>query len=141
MGDRIDPTQDVESPSTDSKSAGELVKEITADLSTLVRMEIELAKREITELVRDKLRAAGLVVLGGVMALLILPMLLLTAFEALSVLMPRWAAALSLTGALAIFALVTFLAARRFMNSKIVPEQTIASIKEDVEWVRGLKKR
>lgn len=141
MGDRIDPTQDVESPSTDSKSAGELVKEITADLSTLVRMEIELAKREITELVRDKLRAAGLVVLGGVMALLILPMLLLTAFEALSVFMPRWAAALSLTGALAIFALVTFLVARRLMNSKIVPEQTIASIKEDVEWVRGLKKR
>ena len=42
---------------TDGKSAGQLVKEVTEDFSTLVRKEIELAKQEVGASVAAKATA------------------------------------------------------------------------------------
>ncbi|WP_407319599.1 phage holin family protein [Isoptericola halotolerans] len=49
-----------ERPGTGERSLGELVSEVTQDLSTLVRQEIELAKAEATESAKNAGKGAGM---------------------------------------------------------------------------------
>jgi uncharacterized membrane protein YqjE len=53
----------------DEKSVGELVSDVSAQTSTLVREEIELAKAEISEKVNQLVRGSALAIIGGVFAL------------------------------------------------------------------------
>lgn len=119
---------------------GELVKEIAADLSTLVRKEVELAKAEISELVRTKLRAAAAGALGLLLVLLLIPLLVLGAIEILTIWLPRWGATLIVTGAIGALAVVAFLIARKHLKSSFMPERSIDSIRKDVEWAKTLKR-
>lgn len=128
------------SAEVEEPSPGELVKEIAADLSSLIRMEVDLAKTEISELVKSKLRGLGLVIVGGALALLILPLIVLTSIEVLAIWLPRWGASLVVAGAVGLFAAATFVLARKQLVMKFVPENTIRSIKEDVEWAKSLKR-
>jgi uncharacterized membrane protein YqjE len=53
----------------DDKSVGELVSDVSARTSSLVREEIELAKAEITEKVTQLVRGSALAIIGGIFAL------------------------------------------------------------------------
>lgn len=127
-------------PKLNGRSTGELVKEVAEDVSALIRMEVDLAKREVTELIRSKVRGVLLIIVGAVLALLILPLFILFSVELLAIWTPRWAATLIVTLAVAVFAAVTFLVAKKQLDSKIKPEKTIQSIKEDVAWAKTLTK-
>ena len=48
------------------KSAGQLMKEVTEDLSTLIRKEIELAKQEVGESISTKVKGAAIFAIVGV---------------------------------------------------------------------------
>ena len=113
--------------------------DIAADLSSLVRKEIELARSEITELVRSKLLAVGSVAAAAVLGVLIAPFLLLTLTELLAIWLPRWAAAGIVTVIMMAGAVGAILFARSKFRSKFKPERTIRSVKEDIEWVKHLK--
>lgn len=54
------PTPSGAPPTADDRSLGELISEVTTDLSTLVRQEVELAKAEVQQSARRAGRAAGL---------------------------------------------------------------------------------
>jgi uncharacterized membrane protein YqjE len=111
-------------------SIGELVKEATAQMSTLVRAEVELARAEITRDVKKGLT-------GSVFFIAALVVLFYSTFfffffvaELLDMWLWRWAAFLIVfgimvvvTGALALFG---FLKVRRIRG----PRQTIESVKE-----------
>lgn len=120
-----------------SMGPGELIKEITADLSTLVRKEVELAKSEVGQVVKDKAMAAGLFALGGVLAIMIIPFALLTIVEVLAIWLPRWGASLIVTGLMMILAFVVFLFGKKKLRSKFKPEATIRTLKEDVQWAKN----
>jgi uncharacterized membrane protein YqjE len=57
------PTQATAAPPTGDRSLGELISEVTTDLSTLMRQEVDLAKAELQQSARRAGRGAGL--LGG----------------------------------------------------------------------------
>jgi VIT1/CCC1 family predicted Fe2+/Mn2+ transporter len=117
---------------------GQVAKELTGDLSLLVRQEIALAKAEMAE--KGRTAAPGLGMFGGAGIVALCAAWALTAFLilALSVFLPDWAAALIVGTALA--AIAYFLVQRgkeRVVGAgKPVPEQTIETVKEDVEWAK-----
>jgi len=117
---------------------GEVAKDLTADLSLLVRQEIELAKAEMAE--KGKTAAPGLGMFGGAGIVAFCAAGALTAFLVLvvSLFLPDWAAAL-IVGA--VLAAVAYLLVRQGKErvaeaGKPVPEQTIETVKEDVQWAK-----
>ncbi len=114
----------------DDPSIGELVKDATTQVSTLVRAEVELAKAEITRDVKKGLT-------GSVFFILALVVLLYSTFfmffflaELLDSWLWRWAAFLIvfilMLVVTAVFALLGYLKVRRIRG----PQQTIESVRE-----------
>jgi uncharacterized membrane protein YqjE len=124
-----------------AESIGSLIRGISEDFSTLARKEVQLAKAELSEILRSKIRAAALAGAGVVLGGLVLPLLLLFFIELLAVWLPRWAATLIVTLVAGVAAAVAFLMAKRFFDKKLVPEKTVQSLKEDVQWAKDLRKR
>jgi hypothetical protein len=117
---------------------GEVAKELTSDLSLLVRQEIALAKAEMAE--KGRTAAPGLGMFGGAGIVALCAAGALTAFLilVLSLFLPDWAAALIVGGALAAIAYVLVQQGKERVADagKPVPEQTIETVKEDVEWAK-----
>ncbi|HKG44225.1 MAG TPA: phage holin family protein [Gaiellaceae bacterium] len=117
---------------------GEVAKDLSSDLSLLVRQEIELAKAEMTA--KGRTAAPGLGMFGGAGVIGLCAAGALTAFMVLvfSIFLPEWAAALIVGAALAVLA---FVLARQGKERVAeagtpIPEQTIETVKEDVEWTK-----
>ena len=117
---------------------GEVAKELTSDLSLLMRQEIELAKAEMTQ--KGRTAAPGLGMFGGAGIVALCAAGAITAFLVLvfSLFLPEWAAAL-IVGAL--LTAVAYLLAKQGKErvaeaGKPVPEQTIETVKEDLEWAK-----
>jgi hypothetical protein len=117
---------------------GEVAKELTSDVSLLVRQEIELAKAEMAE--KGRTAAPGLGMFGGAGIVALCAAGALTAFLVLvfSLFLPEWAAALIVGAALAAVAYVLIRQGKERVAEagKPVPEQTIETVKEDVEWAK-----
>jgi hypothetical protein len=117
---------------------GEVAKDLTSDLSLLVRQEIELAKAEMTE--KGRTAAPGLGMLGGAGIVGLCGAGALTAFLvlALATFLPDWLAALivGVVLAAAAYVLVQQGKERVAEAGTPVPEQTIETVKEDVEWAK-----
>jgi uncharacterized membrane protein YqjE len=117
---------------------GEVAKELTSDLSLLVRQEIELAKAEMAE--KGRTAAPGLGMFGGAGIVALCAAGALTAFLVLvvSLFLPEWAAALIVGAALAAIAYVLVAQGKERVAAvgNPLPEQTIETVKEDVEWAK-----
>ena len=121
------------------QSTGDLVKQLTQQVSTLVRQEVELAKVEMAD--NGKKAGIGLGMFGGagVAALLGLGSLTTFLILVLDLAMPAWAAALIVTVIWAAIAGVLALQGREKVKEvgTPLPEETTESVKEDVEWLKG----
>ena len=117
---------------------GELMKELADQTGTLVRQEMELAKAEMRE--KGKRAGAAAAMLGGAAIFTLLALGALTAFLILALdgVMANWLAALII--GLVYTAVAAFLALRGREKvrevGRPVPEQTQATIEEDLEWAR-----
>jgi hypothetical protein len=123
------------------KSAGQLMKEVSEDLSTLIRKEIELAKQELGESISAKVKGAALIAIAGVMAFFALIFALLAIRDGIAVALPEWAADLITMGALLLIGLLGVLVARKKLATPVSAEMTKQTIREDVEWAKTLGKR
>jgi hypothetical protein len=117
---------------------GEVAKELTSDLSLLVRQEIELAKAEMAEKGRTAAPGLGLFGGGGVVALCSAGAVTASLVLVFSLFLPEWVAALIVAAALAA---VAYLLVRQGKErvadaGRPIPEQTIETVKEDVEWAK-----
>ncbi|GAA3382227.1 phage holin family protein [Cryptosporangium minutisporangium] len=121
-------------------SIGQLVNDVAAGVSSLVRHEIALAKAELRlEAQKAVVGVAGLAIAAGA-ALMIVPLLSLAAVYALSEVMAGYWAALIVAGVWAVIAGIAGLfGAVRLRRVKPMPTQAIEAVKEDVRWVRDLK--
>lgn len=119
----------------DEPSVKELVTTATQQLSDLVRAELRSAQVELTQKAKQAGTGAGLFVLAGIGGLLALQAAVVAAIAGLHLVLPVWAAALVVTGGLAVVAGVAALVAKRQVGraSPLVPQQTIESVKEDAE--------
>ena len=117
---------------------GEVAKNLISDLSLLLRQEIELAKAEMAQKARTA--APGLGMFGGAGVVALCAAGALTAFLVLvfSLFLPDWAAALIVGVAMAAVAFVLIRQGKERIADagKPVPEQTIETVKEDVEWAK-----
>lgn len=124
------------------QSTGDLVKQLSQQVSTLVRQEVDLAKSEMGE--KGKKAGVGLGILGGAGVAALLALGSLTAFLILvfDLAMPAWAAALIVTLLWAVVAGVLALQGRDKVKEvgKPIPEKTAESVKEDVEWLKGQRR-
>ncbi|MGB2712160.1 MAG: phage holin family protein [Conexibacter sp.] len=121
------------------EGVGELVKRLAAETNTLVHQEIELAKVELRE--KGKTAGKGAAMFGGAGAVGLLALGALTAcFIAVlaTALDHVWLAALIVSVVYAAIAAVLALRGRNQMRaaSPPAPEQTIESVKEDMEWAK-----
>jgi Putative Actinobacterial Holin-X, holin superfamily III len=140
----VDPSQPPGAvpPTASPRTTGQLVRDIAADTSTLVRQEVELARQELVRGVTTKMVGAGAVAGAGVFVLYMVLFLALSAGAALSLVLPVWAAAQIVAGIFLLMAVPLFLIGRhRLKSPPIKPEETVRTVKEDVEWARAQLKR
>ena len=119
------------------ESFGTLIKDLSADTSHLVKQEINLARAELTIKAKEAGKGVGMLAGAGVAALILLGALTAFLIIVLDLFLPLWVAALIVTLLWAIIAGVLYTqgkAALKDLNP--VPEQTIDSVKEDVEWAK-----
>jgi len=120
------------------QSMGELFKHLSDELSTLVRQELRLAQAEMTEKGKKAGVGAGMFGGAGIVGLLALGTLTACLVAALATAMAVWLAALIVTVVYAAVAGVIALIGKRRISEATppVPEQTVETVKEDVQWAK-----
>jgi uncharacterized membrane protein YqjE len=128
------------------KSAGQLMKEVTEDLSTLVRKEIELAKQEVGESITTKVKGAAIIAIAGFLGFFALIFALLALRDGIADLIWgwgswMWAADLITMGILLVIGGLGALVAKRKLTAPFKTELTKKTLKDDVEWAKTLGKQ
>jgi uncharacterized membrane protein YqjE len=125
-------------PRQPEKSLGELIGEMTSDLSRLTRQEIQLAKVELQEEGRRAGRVGAMFAVAGAVALVGSIILTMSGSWLLDQWMPRALAFLIIAALLLIVAAVLISRARQEMKHiNAVPQQTVETLKEDVAWAKA----
>ena len=119
-------------------SVAELVKQLSEQTSRLARLEVELAKTELTAKGKRAGIGAGMFGGAGLIGLYALGALIATAILALASAMSAWLAALIVTVVLAAIAGILALQGKSQVQRATppVPEQATESVKEDVQWAK-----
>jgi Putative Actinobacterial Holin-X, holin superfamily III len=125
-------------PPAQERSAGELVKLLSEQVSVLVRDELKLAQLEMTSKGKQAGMGAGLLGGGGLAALYGVGCLIACAIIALSGVVAAWLAALIVGAALLAFAAMAALVGKGRLQKATppVPGETVQSIKTDVEEIK-----
>jgi hypothetical protein len=120
------------------QSMGELFKQLSDELSTLVRQELRLAQAEMTEKGKRAGIGAGIVGGAGLIGVMAFGTLTACLVAALAEAMDVWLAALIVTVVYAAVAGVLALQGRERIQQATppVPEQTVDTVKEDVQWAK-----
>jgi hypothetical protein len=122
-----------------ARSSGQLVKDLSHQVTTLARLEIQLAKAEMAEKGRTAGLGAGILAGGAVAGLIALGTLTAFLVLALAEAIPAWLAALFVTALWAGIAAVLAWQGKEKLEElgTPVPEDTVESVKEDIEWLKG----
>lgn len=120
------------------ESLGELLKELSDDLSTLVRQELRLAQAEMTEKGKKAGLGLGMFSGAGLVAFLALQGLTACVIALLATTMKVWLAALIITVVYVLVAGGLALIGKRKVSEATppVPDQTTETLKEDVQWAK-----
>jgi Putative Actinobacterial Holin-X, holin superfamily III len=125
---------------TESASTGELVSQLTAQTSRLVRDEIRLALKEFQASAKHAGVGAGLFSVAGVLALFGIATLIAAAVAAIAIVLPVWAAALIVGVALLVVGgIAAVIGKRQVQEASPVPQQTVANVKEDIQEVKDAR--
>ncbi len=112
-------------------SVAELVGEVTQDLSTLMRQELELAKAEVKQEAVKTGKAAGMLGGAGIAGYMTLLFASIALWWGLANVMDQGWAALIVTGIWALTGAVLFLVGRRRLQQvQLTPERTAETVKE-----------
>lgn len=119
-------------------SVGDLIGEVSRDLSTLMRQELELARAELRQEAVKSGKAAGALGGAGFAGYMVLLFLSIALWAALSNVMDEGWAALIVTAVWALVGAVLYSIGRqRLRQLRPVPEQTVESLKEVPDAIRG----
>ena len=117
---------------------GEVARDLTRDVSLLVRQEVELAKAEMAQ--KGRVAAPGLGMIGGagVVGLMSAGALTACLILVLSIFLAEWLSALIVGAVLAAVAYLLVKQGKERVGDAgpPVPGQTIETVKEDVEWAK-----
>jgi uncharacterized membrane protein YqjE len=121
-----------------SASTGELVSQLSDEVSTLIRDKLRLAQTEMTQKTKRASIGAGLFGVAGLVALYGIGALVTATILGLAVVLEPWLAALIVGAALLAIAGLLALSGKRNVSAAgpPVPEQAISGLKADVETVK-----
>jgi cation transporter-like permease len=122
----------------DNRSIGELFSELSAQTSTLIRKEVELARHEMTRSVVEVARSSALIAGGAVIGYAgALVVLVGIAWGLADAGLPRWLAFV-LVGVVTLLvgAGLALWARQRLTTVSVVPNRTVETIRDDVEWAK-----
>ncbi len=121
-----------------SESTAELVKDLSREVSDLVRQEIALARAEMMQKGRKAGRGAGMLSGAAVLGLAAVGGSMATLILLLDLVLPTWLAALIVTVAYAAAAAVLGLRGKAEISEvgPPTPDRTVESVKEDVQWAK-----
>lgn len=124
------------------RPTGDLVKDLSTQVSALVRAELELAKAELAEKGKQAGIGGGMLGGGGVLALFGLGLLLTTAVLALQLVMADWLAALIVGVVVLATAGVLALMGKNRVQHAVppAPEQAITEGKKTAEAVKDARR-
>ena len=139
MATRHEPPPGPDQADLRERPLGELLKQLSEETTRLVHQEIELAKAELTQKGKQAGMGAGLFGAAGAIGFLALAALTTCFILALDAAMPAWLAALIVAVVYAAVAAVLAVRGRAKVKQAVppVPEQTIETVKEDVQWVKN----
>jgi len=121
----------------EERSVSDVVQDILRNLQEMVRSEIRLAKVEVRGEVKRAASSGAWLAAGGVAAAGAWIFLMWTVVYALSIIMPMWAATLIVALVMAGAAWVLIVSGlRRAARINPIPERTVESIKENLEWMK-----
>ena len=127
----------------DERSLAELTKQLTEQAATLARKEVELAKAEMAIKAKRLGIGAGAFGAAAAVGLFALGALTATLILALATALAPWLAALIVAAVYAAIAGVLALVGKRRVEAGTppIPEETVDSVKEDVEWTKTKAKQ
>jgi hypothetical protein len=130
-------------PAPEDASTGQLIGQLTEQISRLVRDEARLAQAEVTRKAKRLGIGAGLFGGAGLFAFLGLSVLIAAAVLALALVLPGWLAALVVAVALFAVAGVLALVGKKDVEKGTppVPTEAIASTKDDIATVKESARR
>lgn len=118
-------------------SLGDLVGEITQDMTRLIRQEVELAKAEVKQEAGKAGKAAGKLGAAGFAGYMVAVLLSLAVVFALGHAMDIVWATIIVAVLWGVAGAVLFSQGRKGMRSvSLKPDQTVETLKEDAEWAR-----
>ena len=119
-------------------STAELVKQLSEQTSRLARQEIELAKAELAIKGKRAGVGAGMFGTAGLLGLYAVGALIAAAIAALALAVATWLAALIVAVVLGAAAGVAALMGKSKVQEAMppVPEDSVESVKEDVQWTK-----
>lgn len=125
-------------PSTTDATTGELIGQLTEQLTRLVRDEARLAQAEVTQKAKRLGIGAGLFGAAGLLALFGFAVLIAAAVFALALAVPAWLAAVIVAVVLFAGAGVLALVGKKDVAqaSPPVPTQAIAGVQADIATVK-----
>jgi uncharacterized membrane protein YqjE len=120
------------------RSAGELVKQLSEQVTRLVREELRLAQLEMTRKGKRAGMGLGMAGGGGLVAVFGLGALVACAVLALALVMPGWLAALIAGAGLLLIASGLALLGRRQLRRATppIPAEAVDSVKADVQEIK-----
>ena len=130
-------------PAPEDASTGQLIGQLTEQISRLVRDEARLAQAEVTQKAKRLGVGAGLFGGAGLFAFFGLAVLIATAVLALALVLPAWLAALIVAVVLFAIAGVLALVGKKDVDKGTppVPTEAIASTREDIATVKESARR
>ncbi|HEX3286972.1 MAG TPA: phage holin family protein [Mycobacterium sp.] len=130
----------VEPKSGADASIGELMSQLSAQTSRLVRDEMRLAQKELQESAKHAGIGAGLISVAGLLSVLGLATLIAAGVAALSLVLPVWAAAVIVAAVLFVAGGIAALLGRK-QATEIgpPPKVSVESVKADIQEVKDAR--
>lgn len=125
--------------SSDNRSLGQIVKELTADISTLFRSEIALLKLEVKDTVTKLGGGAAMFAGAAFVALFGTAFLFVTITLGLVALgVPAWVSSLIVTVVLFVVAgVLAMMGKKKFSQVNFVPSESVQQLKADVDAIKA----
>lgn len=123
---------------TEERSVGELVDVATIQMSRLLRDEMRLARLELHEKTGAAAKGAGLAGVGGLLLFYGGAAVLAAVVLAVALMMPVWAAALSVGALLIVLGAALTTAGKKQVRAQTppIPEEAIANTRTDIDTIR-----
>ena len=115
----------------------ELITDLSAQTSRLLRDEMRLAQKEFVDSAKHAGLGAGLVSVAGLLAAFGVASVVTAAIGALSLALPLWAAALIVAVVLFAAAGIAGLVSKKQLDqASPTPQKTVANVKQDIHAVK-----